>query len=187
MGAAMGLSEVGEARYILSTRHGELNRTMSLLNSLADAEPVSPADFSMSVHHGLTGLLSIATKNICGHSAVSAGPESFCYGLMEGAACLAEKPDEPVIHIHYDEAPDPAFSSLFDKPEKSDPVVTALCLGHVSPEYGQGISMTSSTRGDEPSSECLVLDFLKFLLDGAATLEAHGNRLTWKWARWHHD
>ena len=109
LGAAMGLPRVGEARYILSSRHGELNRTVSILKCLADAEPVSPADFSMSVHNGLAGLLSIATKNTNGHSAVSAGPESFCYGLLEAAACLAEKPDEPVILIHYDERPDASF------------------------------------------------------------------------------
>ena len=63
LGAAMGLPHVNDARFILASRHGELARTASILKCLVECEPVSPADFGMSVHHGLSGLLSIATKN----------------------------------------------------------------------------------------------------------------------------
>ena len=181
--AAMGLPGVGDARYILSSRHGELNRTMSILASLDEAGPVSAADFSMSVHHGLVGLLSIATKNTKGHSAVSAGPESFCYGLLEAAACFAENPDEPVILIHYDEKPDTPLSSLFAKPEKAEPIIAALCLGDRTLGDGPEISMKSSAQGDGPMSESLVLDFLRFLLSGEDTLKSRGRRLTWEWNR----
>lgn len=183
LGAAMGLPQVGDARYIVSSRHGELNRTASILASLAEAEPVSPADFSMSVHHGLAGLLSIATKNTKGHSAVSAGPESFCYGLLEAASCITENPDEPVILIHYDECPGDAFAALFPEPEKEGPIVAALCLGARTLKDGIAITMATSAASDGPASKSHVLDFLQFVLIGADSQSSRGNRLTWEWAR----
>jgi hypothetical protein len=183
LGAAMALPGIGEARFILSSRHGELNRSLAILTCLAGSEPVSPADFSMSVHHGLVGVLSIAVKNTRGHSAVSAGPESFCYGMMEAAACLAENPGEPVILVHYDEKPDTSFPSLSAKSQNTEPVVAALSLGAARPDDGAVISVKLSARDEGPSSDSLVLDFLRFLQSGAGSLKSRGSRLTWEWVR----
>ena len=183
LGAAMGMPKAGAARYILSSRHGELSRTVSILTCLADAEPVSPADFGMSVHHGLVGLLSIAMKNTRGHSAVSAGQESFCYGLLEASACIAENPDEPVILIHCDEKPDNAFAPLIPEQERTGPIVAALCLGERSVGDGLNISMKTSAQGNGSMSKSHVLDFLQFVLSGADLLKSRGHRQTWEWVR----
>jgi len=100
--AAFGLPDVGASRFVLSSRHGEFGRTQALLSALADGEPLSPADFSLSVHHGLIGLLSIATGNRLGHTAVAAGRESFAYGLLEAAAAATERPGQPMALVHFD-------------------------------------------------------------------------------------
>ena len=65
------------ARIVFCSRHGEFSRTLALLQALAADEPLSPADFSLSVHNALLGLLSIAWKNSAGHSSIAAGPDSF--------------------------------------------------------------------------------------------------------------
>ena len=183
LGAAISLPAVENARYILSSRYGELDRTASILSSLVEKEPVSPADFSMSVHHGLVGLLSIALKNTRGHGAVAGGAESFCYGLLEAASCLASRPDEPVVLIHYDECPESAFATQIDAPAGLGAVVAALCLS--APTAGEGLAMTieSRKRDDGPSTDSHVLDFLRFILTDAASSASRGNRLSWEWSR----
>src|SRR5262249_61026398 len=60
-------------RYVLASRHGEFSRTLGILRSLAARELPSPAEFSMSVHNGLAGLLSIHSGNTRGHTALAAG------------------------------------------------------------------------------------------------------------------
>src|SRR5258707_12046197 len=59
-------------RYVLASRHGEFSHALSILKSLAARELPSPAEFSMSVHNALAGLLSIHLGNTRGHTALSA-------------------------------------------------------------------------------------------------------------------
>src|SRR5262249_34348958 len=79
--AAFSLAH-GETRYVFCSRHGEFRRTLGLLQSIARREESSPAEFSLSVHNALVGLLSIATGNHAGHTAIAAGPDSFGFGLV---------------------------------------------------------------------------------------------------------
>lgn len=183
LGAAIGLPAVKDARYILSTRYGELDRAASILSSLTNREPVSPADFSMSVHHGLTGLLSIALKNKKAHGAVSGGAESFCYGLLEAVTCIAERPERPVILIHYDERPESAFATLLAEPDNTETLVAAMCLDGMEGEDGITMTMDTRERDDGPTTSSHVLDFLRFVMTDASTLTSRGDRLSWEWSR----
>jgi hypothetical protein len=183
LAAAAGLPHVADARYILSTRHGELARTVSILECLSRREPPSPADFSMSVHHGLAGLLSIAFGNRKGHCAVSAGRESFCYGMLEAAACIAERPDEPVILIHYDERPEGAFAELFVDPAAEGPVAAALCLGGKTSDGGIPVTLRTAPRRGDAASASPLFEFLSFILIGARGASYQGERIAWSWSR----
>ena len=53
--ASYMLSEQRTARFVFCSRHGEFDRTLRILNSLYIGEPISPADFSLSVHNALAG------------------------------------------------------------------------------------------------------------------------------------
>jgi Beta-ketoacyl synthase, N-terminal domain len=78
-----------EPRVILCSRHGEFSRTLGLIQTVAAGEATSPAEFTLSVHHGLAGLLSIAHRNMAGHTAIAAGPDTFGCGMLEALGCLA--------------------------------------------------------------------------------------------------
>ena len=103
--AASAMPDVETARYVLSTRHGELARTISIIDTLNDEEELSPTEFSMSIHHGLTGLLSIAKKNTGGHSAIAAGPENFwfvmpaTFTMAPSVARLPRRPTTPPVRL----------------------------------------------------------------------------------------
>src|SRR3990167_6452217 len=45
--------------WVVSCRHGDMHRMISLLSSLARNEQLSPTDFSLSVHNAIVGAFSI--------------------------------------------------------------------------------------------------------------------------------
>src|SRR5271170_706359 len=110
--ASFDLSARRPARFIFCSRHGEFERTLSILMALAANEGVSPAEFSLSVHNALAGLLSIARRNKAGHTTIAAGADSFRSGLIEAAACLMEYPEEPVLLVYTDESLPEPYSEL---------------------------------------------------------------------------
>jgi hypothetical protein len=177
---AWGLPEAANARLILSSRHGEFDRTLSLLEAAADQSSLSPADFTMSVHNALIGLLSIAHGNRGGHIAIAAGHESFCFGLLEAIACLKEKPEEPIVLIHFDEALPGAFAKFNES--ESQPIALALALSATGD--GQPIQMQFEEWQQEVKSiTSPAHDFLNFLVDNAAEATSINANRKWRWTR----
>jgi hypothetical protein len=167
---AWNLPDASRARMVFASRHGEFGRTLSILDAIAAHAEVSPADFTLSVHHALAGLLSIAQSNRHGHTAVAAGSESFGFGLMEAVTSLVEHPAEPLP------APYDHFTTGLD-----NPLALALSLGPA--DAGEGISLTISPSNGEQRTDT-ALDFLRFMLTGAREMIARGERLHWRWGRY---
>ncbi|MGS3184651.1 beta-ketoacyl synthase chain length factor [Aeromonas taiwanensis] len=73
---------------IFASRHGELTRSMTLLQALADRQALSPTDFSMSVHNTAAGLCSIQGKAAIPMTSLAAGESSLMAGLTEAVGAL---------------------------------------------------------------------------------------------------
>jgi hypothetical protein len=163
----------GEGRLVFSSRYGEVALTVDLLIGLAKKEKLSPTAFSLSVHNALAGLLSIYRKNRLPHTAIAAGEESFCAGLMEAAAMLLEDSTTPVLLVHYDE-PLPEFY----RPYVDDSVPSlalALVLEAAPPQNEAHLDFGFCTR-----ELCIVRDdtdpalgFIRFLAK---------NEKEWSWS-----
>lgn len=173
------------SRYVLSTRHGELARALNVLADIEAETLPSPTDFSMSIHHALLGLLSIHADNRLGHTAISAGWSSFGAGLLEAAACVAERPDEPVLLIHADSQLPESYASFRESDDADLPLILAFGLG---PPTGTGSSddislqLASRTAGQAPS-QSMALDFLRFFLSKAPSARSADRRSDWIWRR----
>ena len=163
-------------RLVLSSRHGEYDRTFGLLQELAAGDSVSPADFSLSVHHALAGLLSITTGSTAGHTALSAGPDSFGFGLIEAAGCVVED-RAGVILLHFD-APLP---ELYQPVIESRPPARVLAL-RLAPDSGLALALTLRPSPPAPGDPGLTDSFLR-LLAGEADVSARGARFEWQWRR----
>jgi hypothetical protein len=172
------------ARYVLSTRHGELNRALSTLVAIETDGLPSPTDFSMSIHHALLGLLSIHAGNRLGHTALSAGWDSFAGGLLEAAACIAERPDEPVILVHADEPLQEDYARFREADDAAFPLAMALALGQPGSGAANDVTLEldRDALGGTPSA-CMATDFLRFVLTGAPQARAVGQRTQWIWRR----
>ena len=105
--AVAGQCATGETALptVFASRHGELQRTVELLQALARHEPLSPTDFSLSVHNSAAGLFSIARRDRSPATAVAAGDDTLAAGLIEGFGMLAE--GMPQVLVVYADAPPP--------------------------------------------------------------------------------
>ena len=177
--AAWGLDGAEKSRLVFVSRHGEFARTATIMDALARNEEVSPADFSLSVHHALAGLLSIATANGRGHSAIAAGHDSFFNALLEAAASLAEEPSEDVTLVYYDE-PLPAPFSGFNRPDEEHLVLALL----MSAAEGVPMRMTTCARDAKTAVTPRPAEaFLRSLLEDRAGGSATGQRMAWRWEK----
>ena len=182
--AVYGLQDVPPARFVFCSRHGEYRRTQALLDAVATRDEPSPAEFSLSVHNALAGLLSIARQNEAGHTAVAAGSDSFGFGLLEAAACLKSMPQEPVLLAYFDE-PLPDEYAAFRGGDESGLALALLLL----PARGDGGDLTVSCEakraGDpaQPPATEQARDFLRFLLSGEGERLSPGGVVRWRWRR----
>lgn len=176
---AWGLPDASSARMVFASRHGEFSRTMSILDSMIAGEDVSPADFTLSVHHALAGVLAIVQGNRCGHTAVAGGPDTFGFGLMEAVASLAERPTEPVLFIYYDEPLPPPYADF----ERNADEPLALALSLVSVGNGERFSI-SVAPSEGVRSTASALEFVRFLLTDAREVISRGERSQWEWRRY---
>ena len=88
---------------VFTTRHGEIQRTYSLLGNILDDLDLSPSFFSQSVHNTAAGLYSILLKNQIPSTTISAGTSSFTSGLLEAVTYLSTNPQHRVLLTHFDE------------------------------------------------------------------------------------
>ena len=172
------------ARYVLSTRHGELTRALATLGAIETEGLPSPTDFSMSIHHALLGLLSIHAGNRGGHTALSAGRESFANGLLEAAACIAERPNEPVILVHGDEKLPEEYEAFRESDDSALPLIVALALGPPGATAGDDVTLELSlaAANAQPTVD-MAAEFLRFFLSDAPTAHVVGRRSSWIWRR----
>ena len=169
-----------QPRIILASRHGEYGRSFRLLNELVDSGEVSPADFSMAVHHGLAGLLSIQTGNRAGHSAIAAGPDTAGFALLEAAACLSERPD-PVLVICFDEPLPGIYEPVASGQEAA--CVLALVLLSADADSGELIHTDMVPADGMAATGELAASLLSLLATGARSAQASGPRMSWSWNR----
>jgi len=171
MALRVGL-DAGQAdtvRIVFSSRYGNVSQMLQLLQTMAVDDPISPTGFGMSVHNSLVGMLSIVTKNVQSQTAIAAGSESFCMGLIEALGLLAENPDEAVMLIHCDDVLPEFYAPFQDKSVQQ----CALALVITSQESAKKNltldfdgELTGSGRGDP------LVSFLKFMI---------GDHENWSW------
>ncbi|WP_275667821.1 beta-ketoacyl synthase chain length factor [Paramagnetospirillum kuznetsovii] len=161
-------------RLVLSSRHGEYQRTYGLLISLAEDGSVSPAEFSLSVHHALVGLLSIATANRAGHTAIAAGEESFAYGLLEAAVSVGQDM-APVLLIHFDEPLPACYAAI----SESDPPAMALAVLLTPGGDGEAVAMVRAQDDGIAAEKGIAQEFLDFLGSGESARRSG----RWSWRR----
>ena len=123
--AAFQADAPNSCRTIFSSRHGELHRTIGLLDNIVEKEPLSPIAFSQSVHNTASGIYSILTDNRAPSTSIAAGEESLPQALIEAYAQLHEDPT-PILLVFGDQPVPDIYTHFVD--EIGLPLSLALVL-----------------------------------------------------------
>ncbi|HYM27242.1 MAG TPA: beta-ketoacyl synthase chain length factor [Steroidobacteraceae bacterium] len=161
-------------RIVLASQHGELSYAVQMLRQLAAAEPVSPALFSLTVHNAPAGVFSIARADRSPSTAVAAGEETLCQGLLEAHGQL-EEDGEPVLFL-YGDAPLPAeYRPYAERPDPSRALAMLLERG-----AQRAVSLDCRDAEGALSAEPQADAFFRHLEQGAPGRWTGAAR-TWSW------
>jgi hypothetical protein len=163
---------------VFASRHGQIVRSVALLEALAQGAPLSPMDFSVSVHNATAGLFSIARGDRSATTALAGGRESLSGALLEASALLEEGADR-VLVVYHDETPPPVFDGRWQA-EAADWSL-GLLLGR---DRGRPLEMrledVPSGGVDAEEAQALVLARLLGLGGGSASWFSGRHLWTWE-------
>ncbi len=167
---------------VFASRHGDVARSMDLLQTMTRDQPMSPTGFGLSVHNAIAALYSIARGHRGNYLAASGGQLTVETACVEAAGLLADGAPEVRLVVYESQLPE-VYAEFADEP---DPFF-AWCWRLRGPG-GDGAHLKldwSAADAAAPAAGVLphALDVHRFLLAGDAVLDriAHGQR--WRWAR----
>ena len=163
---------------IFASRYGDLERSVLLLNALANNESLSPTAFSVSVHNAIGAIFSIERGDTENYIALAAGKDTVPSALVEACALLADGASSVLLVVYEDPLP-VVYASFADSPQL--PHAWACRIVPANPEKDV-ISLTKQPSVSEPKEalEDLPMDLavLRFLIGAASELDAHHWRYT---------
>jgi beta-ketoacyl synthase-like protein len=170
----------GPVKTVFASRHGEVARSVELLEALARGEPLSPMAFSLSVHNAAAGLFSIGRGDRAASSSVTAGRDSVPMAVLEACGVLAEGASHVLVVAHDEPVPAP-FQRYVAEP--SAYVGAAFLLEAAGPKPFVLERSAPALPLCGPDEGHLVT-LLRLLLDEevAETSTEHCTR-SWRWRR----
>ncbi len=162
---------------VFVSRHGETPRTFEILCDVATEQPLSPTQFSLSVHNSVIGLWSIMRGETSEMTALAAAGDGLEHGAFEAAALLAEGAPA-VLLVITEEQPPEAYADWID--DVPFPYAVGLLL---TPGDDWQLSLQTNTQALARSPWPHALNLL-CALNSAQTACQHPwkNRL-WNWQR----
>ncbi|MCI0510230.1 beta-ketoacyl synthase-like protein [Chromohalobacter marismortui] len=134
---------------LYASRHGDGERTLEMLNALAEEAPLSPARFGLSVHNAIPGVYSIGRGNRRTQQAIAASGDEFAALLADARGYLAQ--GEPAVIVAFaDQAIPERFAAHFTPPVESAAVALRLSL---TPAQGAWALTPRPLARDAPREE----------------------------------
>ncbi|WP_077045066.1 beta-ketoacyl synthase chain length factor [Pseudomonas sp. KK4] len=162
---------------VFVSRHGETPRTVDILSDLAADQPLSPTQFSLSVHNAIIGLWSIMRGETSEMTALAAAGDGLEQGMLEAAALLAEGAPA-VLLVITEEQPPQAYSTWIDD------VPFAYAVGLlITPGTDWRLSMNSPTDALSKPRWPHALNLLRALLGQQTHCQHAWKNRVWTWQR----
>lgn len=165
---------------IFSSRHGELPRTVELLQQVLQGEEASPMAFSQSVHNTSAGLFTIATKSPIPATSLAGCESSLHNALIEASAYLSENPQHKILLIDFD-APLPKPYDQFES--IPTPPLYALGLVLSSGSQTQINWQPKKPPSLESKNRSQTIDIIQQLANQSHNWTIEDSRNQWQWQR----
>jgi hypothetical protein len=156
---AEGLESV---EFVFASRHGDLERTLELLTALGKDDMLSPTAFSLSVHNSTAGLFSIARGDRARATAMAAGADTLCMGILEGAMMIGEGASRVLVCYADDAVPAPYQRYLVAGEERHPFAVSLLLTPAAESPLRCRFVRDAATTEEAPETA-----LMRFLVDGA--------------------
>jgi len=167
-----GESLRSDVRTVFASRHGAIHVAVQILASITSGEPVSPMQFSHSVHNAQAGLYSIAAGNRCASSSLAGEADTFACAWLEALAHLEREPDAAVLVTVADEPLPPRLVPLVDEPFAAYSV--SLLLRRAPDDDARAVDFRIAAGGANAAPEARAplawpqaVEFLRWWLAGA--------------------
>lgn len=163
---------------VFVSRHGETPRTFDILSDLAAEEPLSPTQFSLSVHNAVIGLWSIMRGETSEMTALAAAGDGLEHGVLEAASLLNEGAPA-VLLVITEEYPPKAYAPWID----DVPFPYALGLLLTPGDEWQLTLSASESKHDakSPDEWPHALNLLRALSTGQSALRHPWKNRLWNW------
>lgn len=171
---------------VFASRHGDVRRSLDLLEQQAAGETMSPTQFGLSVHNAVAALYSIFRGERGNGVALAAGKATAEAALVEAAGLLAD--GAPQVQVVVYDAPLPmAYAAHRDEVEAA--WAWSLRLQAAPADIRLQLSWQDAA-GEHTDAQVAAglpagLDALRFLLAGESVRVHRVDGLDWTWRR--HD
>ncbi|WP_028864479.1 beta-ketoacyl synthase chain length factor [Psychromonas aquimarina] len=175
---AIQLSQHNHIDYIVfASRHGELTRTVKLIEDILAGNDASPIMFSQSVHNTAAGLFTISTKQAVPVCSLAGGENTLHSALIEAGCYLQEHPDHNVLVVNFDE-PLPEPYQAFEKAEHQ-----GFALGLLL--SGGGEFKIKAVKQEQLSESFYPQAFscIDYLLNEQKTVSICSKKTAWYWEK----
>lgn len=162
---------------VFVSRHGETPRTYEILSDLATEQPLSPTQFSLSVHNAIIGLWSIMRGETSEMTALAAAGDGLEHGMLEAAALLHEGAPA-VLLIITEEQPPAAYSQWID--DVPFPYAVGLLL---TPGTDWRLTLNSTSQALSNARWPHALNLLRTLLGQQSLCQHAWKNRVWTWQR----
>lgn len=174
----------GQVPLVFASRHGDVARSMELLDTLRQDAPLSPTAFGLSVHNAVAALYSIARGQRGNYLALAGGQGTVEAACVEAFGLLADGAEEVRV-IAYESPLPPVYAGFADEPDpyfawcwrlaRADRPGTRLSLAWDVQPATAGLQIAPVL----PHS----LDLLRFLIAGDEQLDVRADGQSWRWQR----
>ena len=129
--AALQISTEQQIDYIIfSSRHGELTRTVKLIEEIISGRDASPIAFSQSVHNTAAGLFTINTNRAVPVTSLAAVESTLHHALIEASIYLQENPEHRILLVDFDEPLPSPYAKYEDQNYQGYAFSALLSLGN---------------------------------------------------------
>ncbi|MDY7563014.1 beta-ketoacyl synthase chain length factor [Pseudomonas sp. 10B1] len=163
---------------VFVSRHGETPRTFEILSELAAEQPLSPTQFSLSVHNAVIGLWSIMRGETSEMTALAAAGDGLEHGVIEAGALLAEGASAVLLIITEEQPPEAYVAWVDDVPF---PYAVGLLL---TPGTDWQLSLSTTCEAEQPRVQLPhTLNLLRTLLSEHSCCQHSWKNRLWNWQR----
>jgi hypothetical protein len=174
-------SDLATVRTVFASRHGSINESIGLLESIAASGRVSAATFSHSVHNAQAGLFSIAADNRQASSSLAGQEDSFPAAYLEALTHLHRSPGQKVLLVIGDVPLADTFAPLIDEPPASYAVGLLLAANGAGPRVR--VDLEPGAEEAAPPPWPAAFEFLRWLATGEERLAVPTPKRRWTFTR----